>query len=347
MTRAITRDRFAIRAVLAQLAAIQFVLGLYALFIPLSFYEDFPFGLNWVEVLPAYNEHLVRDVGGLFIGTGVLLGVAAMKMDRTLVRVALASFLCFSVPHTVWHFFNLEPYSAGNAIGNAVTLAATVLLPLWALWSLSRPDPGRVAVPPTDGGRIVGVPDSTKNLISRMSFMESKRRFGAVTDPFRVLAHHPLIMSGHAMHELAAERANRVPERLKHLAVMRAAMIPGCEWCLDFGSYLAEDAGVTQEEMRDLPIYATSGRFTEVEKLVMDYATGMSRSPVEVSDELFAKLREHFDEAQLVELTDIIALENYRARFNWAFGLEGQGFSEGAFCVPPEQRTATRLETPA
>ncbi len=87
--------------------------------------------------------------------------------------------------------------------------------------------------------------------------------------------------------------------------------------------------------MRELLHYEDSDAFDETEKLVMEYADGMSRSPIEVSDELFAQLRERFDEAQLVELTDIIALENYRARFNWAFGLEGQGYSEGAYCVPP------------
>jgi alkylhydroperoxidase family enzyme len=90
--------------------------------------------------------------------------------------------------------------------------------------------------------------------------------------------------------------------------------------------------------MRELPTYATSDRFSALEKLVLDYATGISRSPVDVSDELFDRLREHFDEAQLVELTNVIALENYRARFNWAFGIAGQGFSEGAYCVSPEKR---------
>ena len=144
------------------------------------------------------------------------------------------------------------------------------------------------------------------------------------------------------MHELATERATTVPERLKHLASMRAAMVAGCEWCLDFGSFLSKGHGVTEDEMRELPHYRDSDAFDETEKLVMDYATGMTRSPVDVSDELFAKLRERFDEAQLVELTDIIALENYRARFNWAFGLEGQGFSEGAYCVPPERAPRRR-----
>jgi alkylhydroperoxidase family enzyme len=92
--------------------------------------------------------------------------------------------------------------------------------------------------------------------------------------------------------------------------------------------------------MRELPHYRESGAFDQTEKLVMDYATGMSRSPVDVPAELFAQMRERFDEAQLVELTDIVALENYRARFNWAFALEGQGFSGNAFCVPSEQRVS-------
>jgi hypothetical protein len=51
---------------------------------------------------------------------------------------------------------------------------------------------------------------------------------------------------------------------------------------------------------------------------------------------LFSALRRHFHEAQLVELTASIAWENYRARFDHAFGIEAQGFSEGAFCALPE-----------
>jgi alkylhydroperoxidase family enzyme len=61
----------------------------------------------------------------------------------------------------------------------------------------------------------------------------------------------------------------------------------------------------------------------------------MTRTPVEVPEALFAKLRKLFDEPQLVELTATIAWENYRARFNHAFGIEAEGFSEGAFCALP------------
>ena len=61
----------------------------------------------------------------------------------------------------------------------------------------------------------------------------------------------------------------------------------------------------------------------------------MTRTPVEVFDSLFARLRERFSEAQLVELTSAIAWENYRARFDHAFGIEGENFTEGTVCAMP------------
>jgi alkylhydroperoxidase family enzyme len=63
----------------------------------------------------------------------------------------------------------------------------------------------------------------------------------------------------------------------------------------------------------------------------------MTATPVEVPDALFAALRQHLDEAQLVELTAEIAWENFRARFNHALEIGAQGFSKGAFCVLPER----------
>ncbi len=70
---------------------------------------------------------------------------------------------------------------------------------------------------------------------------------------------------------------------------------------------------------------------------MLEYAEAMTRTPVEVPDTLFSALLQHFNEAQLVELTASIAWENYRARFDHAFGIESQGFSEGAFCALPER----------
>ncbi|MCC6363793.1 MAG: carboxymuconolactone decarboxylase family protein [Bryobacterales bacterium] len=95
--------------------------------------------------------------------------------------------------------------------------------------------------------------------------------------------------------------------------------------------------GVSERQLAELDDFETSSAFREVERLVIRYARRMTETPVEVSDELFAQLRSHFSERQLVELTSVIAWENYRARFNHALGLEAQGFSEGAYCALPVQ----------
>ena len=97
---------------------------------------------------------------------------------------------------------------------------------------------------------------------------------------------------------------------------------------------------MSEAQLHDLPRYQASAAFAPLEKLVLDYAVAMTNTPVEVPDALFARLREHFAEAELVELTAAIAWENYRARFDHAFGIGAQGFSEGAYCPLPE-RSAT------
>ncbi len=61
----------------------------------------------------------------------------------------------------------------------------------------------------------------------------------------------------------------------------------------------------------------------------------MTRTPVDVSDELFAGLHARFGDAEMVELTSTIAWENYRARFDHAFGIESENFTEGSVCALP------------
>ena len=71
---------------------------------------------------------------------------------------------------------------------------------------------------------------------------------------------------------------------------------------------------------------------------MLDLAVAMTRTPVDVPDELIEDLRKHYDEAQLVELTAAIAWENFRGRFNRTLGIEAGGFAAGAFCPLPEHR---------
>lgn len=102
-------------------------------------------------------------------------------------------------------------------------------------------------------------------------------------------------------------------------------------------------SGISSEQIENLASYRTDARFSDIERLVIGYADAMTRTPVEVPDSMFARLREKFSEAQLVELTSAIAWENYRTRFNHAFGIEAENFSEGAACALPVHRADPRL----
>ena len=99
-------------------------------------------------------------------------------------------------------------------------------------------------------------------------------------------------------------------------------------------------SGITAEQIANLNQYRTDFNFSELERLVLAYADAMTRTPVEVPDALFSRLRERFSDAELVELTSGVAWENYRARFDHAFGIEAENFTEGAVCALPVVRAA-------
>jgi AhpD family alkylhydroperoxidase len=155
-------------------------------------------------------------------------------------------------------------------------------------------------------------------------------------EPVEAYGHLPRVLVGYGMFVGAAEKQSHVDRRLKGLAVVKAATLTHCEYCIDIASSAARKSGLRDAQLLALPRYRDSDQFSELEKLVLDYAVGVSRTPVDVPDELFAALREHFDERQLVELTSAIAIENLHARFNAALGIGAAGFTEGMVCAVPE-----------
>jgi hypothetical protein len=120
-----------LRAGLLLLASASLVVGVRALLVPRSFYDDFPLpGRDWVSTLGPYNEHLVRDVGALNLALGVLLATAALLLERRLVQISLVAYLVYAVPHFVFHVTTGHAFSLGDNLANMFTLGIAVLLPL-------------------------------------------------------------------------------------------------------------------------------------------------------------------------------------------------------------------------
>lgn len=116
---------------------------------------------------------------------------------------------------------------------------------------------------------------------------------------------------------------------------MTAATTVGCAYCIDLGSQIARGLALGDQELLALADFERATCFSDVDKLVLRYATAISRTPVEVSDELFEALRAHLDTAQLVALTHIVTLGNLRARFNIALGIGASGLSSNRVCALP------------
>lgn len=132
-----------VRPVLMVLAGSAVQLGAWATLAPRSFYDDFPgAGRQWVAGDGPYNEHLVRDFGGLQLALAALLVAAVLRPDRFLVRTAALASALFAVPHFAYHLRHLDVYSTSDKVANVVLLANAVLLPMVLLLGTTRPRPG-------------------------------------------------------------------------------------------------------------------------------------------------------------------------------------------------------------
>ena len=157
----------------------------------------------------------------------------------------------------------------------------------------------------------------------------------AMLEPLEIYGHVPALLKAYGRMEQATGKLQGMPHRYMALAAMKTATLVTCEYCIDLGSQIFRQLGLTDEELLDLPRYKSSPLFDETDRLVMDYAVGMTRTPADVSETLFEALNRRFDEAQMVELTHMIAMENFRGRFGMAFDIGAAGFSEGMVCAVP------------
>jgi AhpD family alkylhydroperoxidase len=186
--------------------------------------------------------------------------------------------------------------------------------------------------------RIPAVPREQAGLFGKFLFRMAKKRYGVMPEPFAVSLHHRGVTFASGMHEMLAERASKqLPKSVRELAVYRAAVRLGCEWCIDFGTMLQRLDGLDIERLREIDSYATSPKYSREERLAIAYADAMTATPVQVTDEQVAELVAVFGHKGVVELTYQIGLENMRARINSSLGIAEQGFSSGDACqVPPK-----------
>ena len=185
-----------------------------------------------------------------------------------------------------------------------------------------------------------------QGVFARLVARGARLSYGRELDSSAVYAQHPRLMVDFIRFNRAAERCKHVPKPLRELAVLKAATMVGCEFCIDIGSEYARRSGLGDAQLLALHEAHESGLFSADELLVIDLAAGMSRTPGAVGDELMARVRERFGAKGTLELIHLIGWENTRARVNVALDFGAAGFSEGKVCALPEREPVAAAAQP-
>ena len=165
-------------------------------------------------------------------------------------------------------------------------------------------------------------------LYGRFLTAYARRTYGQVPDGVHVYFHHKPLLRAVLGFEGKVTRWRELDPHLKSYAQLASAAVIGCSWCLDFGYFLAHDEGLDEAKVREVPRWRESDVFTPLEREVLGYAEAMSVTPPTVTDEMTASLVDQLGAPAVVELTQMVAIENMRSRFNAAVGLQSQGFSD-------------------
>ena len=141
------------RLLLWATAAIGAYVGLWASFWPTSFYDSFPgLGRIWIAVDGPFNEHLIRDVGGLYLGLAVASAAATFSRHPDAGRVIGVAWVVFGLPHLLYHAGQFDQMSLTDAVGNAITLGGSLVLGAVLLLP-GPPDRARSTSPAQEGAR--------------------------------------------------------------------------------------------------------------------------------------------------------------------------------------------------
>ncbi|HSD41304.1 MAG TPA: carboxymuconolactone decarboxylase family protein [Burkholderiales bacterium] len=191
--------------------------------------------------------------------------------------------------------------------------------------------------------RIVPRPLSKYPWYLRPFFWNQRRKYGAVLDSALLWGRAPRLFLGVAvLYGMIDRRSSPIEPALRSLVTVRVSQINDCPFCVDLNSATLMKRGASLEKMEALERWRESDPFDERERAALEYAEAMTYSDRGVDDELMARVKRHFDDDAVVELTGLIAFQNLSSKFNSALAVAPQGF-----CRRPEQAERPGSSAPA
>ena len=178
-----------------------------------------------------------------------------------------------------------------------------------------------------DRMRVPAKPGGKYPLYLRPFFWNQRRKYGEVLQAALLWARSPKLFLGVAtLYGMIDRRSSPIDAPLRSLVTVRVSQINDCPFCVDINSATLLKRGASLEKVQALPHWRESNLFDERERRVLEYAEAITRSDERVNDAMIERLRRHFDDDGIVELTGLIAFQNMSSKFNSALGVPAQGF---------------------
>jgi AhpD family alkylhydroperoxidase len=164
-------------------------------------------------------------------------------------------------------------------------------------------------------------------LFVRAFFWKQEWTYGEILKPGMLWARSPLVFATLALLYGALNRkSSPIDGPLRSLVTVRVSQINHCAFCVDINSATLMKRGVSMDKVEEVSRWQSSKIFTEQERVALEYAESMTYSDRRTEAELIDRLRSHFDEDGIAELTGLIAFQNMSSKFNSALDVPAAGF---------------------
>ena len=161
----------------------------------------------------------------------------------------------------------------------------------------------------------------------RLFFWNQKRRYGKVLKPGMLWARSPKVFATLALFYGALDRKKSpIEPALRSLVTVLVSKINHCAFCVDINSATLLKRGVSPEKVAALSDWQDSALFDARQLIALDYADAITRTERTVDQEMVERLKTHFNDDALVELTAVICFQNLSSKFNSALDVPAQGF---------------------
>jgi len=165
----------------------------------------------------------------------------------------------------------------------------------------------------------------------RLFFWNQKRRYGNILEPSYLWGRTPKVFSTLAMLYGALDlKSSPISPALRSLITVRVSQINWCEFCVDINSATVLKRHVEPEKLNELDMFEASHLFSEDEKAALAYAEAITHTHLQPDAACFERLREHYDDDGIIELTALVSFQNLSSKFNASLGVEAQGFCKVA-----------------